>query len=552
MTHAPSTEAAAARRGPVAVETPVRAPNLAVVIVTWNRRDLVAAVLGALARQRYSLDRVDVAVIDNHSTDGTGAHLVERFAPERIIDNPTTAAHKPAFDLSPDPPPARSNTLGVRSLSIVRNAANLGGCGGFNTGFAFVERLARVAPPDERPDYVWLVDDDIDLPTDAARRLVDAAEADRSIGLVGSRTCDINDRERTIETTVYYDRRTGMMGDEPAPGHPRRDEHQRWVRQVGGPKGGRGYAGLRDVDVVSACSLLARWSAVEKVGYWDWRYFIYCDDADWCLRFARDGYRVVLNLDAVVYHTPWHHKLTPARLYYAQRNALWMARKVLAPDELRRVLGRRLGGLLRDSLKAMLCRRLFHAEIIRRTAEDVCTGRSGKLEFAGPPEEPVAEALSRRGLLRRRRTIAVLINDAGGIAASRALQERATAMGGSAAAGRPRWVEIVRNDVPDAGGRPQPGEPERVVYSHRWRSKLRRQFGLRAHALVVFDQAGDFPLLARAWNIHVDRRQPERAQAEWGGVRARAAFCARWALTAARCAIFALTAAPQTTADRYG
>ena len=57
---------------------------------------------------------------------------------------------------------------------------------------------------------------------------------------------------------------------------------------------------------------------------WDYRYFIYCDDADWCLRFARAGFKVVCNLDAVVYHTPWFQKLTPARLYYSQRNIVWV------------------------------------------------------------------------------------------------------------------------------------------------------------------------------------------------------------------------------------
>ena len=75
--------------------------------------------------------------------------------------------------------------------------------------------------------------------------------------------------------------------------------------------------------------MLARWGGVKKVGFWDYRYFIYCDDADWCLRFAQAGYRVVLSLDAVVYHTPWHHKLTPARAYYAMRNIMWVLRKVL-------------------------------------------------------------------------------------------------------------------------------------------------------------------------------------------------------------------------------
>ena len=379
---------------PVAVDahTPIPPPNVAVIIVTWNRAAMVCDVIAALARQRFPRSAIDAVVVDNASTDGTAELLVERWGAERIVPNPTQHAHEPAF-AEPTPTGRGPNRAGLRSLTVVRNAHNLGGCGGFNTGFAYVQHAFDVPDSPTPPDYVWLVDDDIDLPDDAAQRLVEAATNDPSIGLVGSRTVDIRNRDTTIETTVYFDRRTGLMTDNAPPGHPRHDEHKAWAERVGGTKGRREYSGLRDVDVVSACSLLARWSAVREVGFWDWRYFIYCDDADWCLRFARAGRRVVLNLDAVVYHTPWHHKLTPARLYYAQRNILWVLQKILPPRELRRVTLRRLAGLMKDSLVAATHRRLFHAEIIRRTADDACRGRAGKLDFEGPPTEPLMDAL---------------------------------------------------------------------------------------------------------------------------------------------------------------
>src|SRR6185369_13414681 len=143
--------------------------------------------------------------------------------------------------------------------------------------------------------YAWLVDDDIDLPDHALAQLLSTAESDGTIGLVGSRTVDFADRQTTIETTIYFDRENGWMGPDPTPGHPRAEEHRRWVESVGGTRGRLPFAGLRDVDVVSACSLLARWSAVKKVGLWDARFFIYCDDADWCLRFPAAGFRVVLD-----------------------------------------------------------------------------------------------------------------------------------------------------------------------------------------------------------------------------------------------------------------
>jgi GT2 family glycosyltransferase len=532
-----------------------RPPNVAILIVTWNRWNMAATVLRALSKQTFPTDRLDVVVIDNASTDGTTEHLREAFSPEMIVTNPTAEAHVPDFRV----PEERSgrNRLGFRSLSLVQNSHNHGGCGGFNTGFAFVDRVLARKPVDERPDYVWLVDDDVDLPVDAAEQLTRVAEGDHSIGLVGSRTVDINNRDTTIETTVYYHRSTGLMGDEPDSGHPLRESHLEWVRQTGGVRGSHSYSGTRDVDVVSACSMLARWSAVEKVGFWDWRYFIYCDDADWCLRFAKEGYRVVLNLDAVVYHTPWHHKLTPARLYYAQRNVIWMNQKVLEGKELRRVIGRRLGGLLKDSLVAGVNRRLSHAEVIRRTADDVCSGLAGKLNDPSPAFEPTVDALVARGLLDPAKQIAVLCNRPECFEWSRQLRDSIDAS--LAAAGRagqrPRWLEVVRNDVPEAETRPGAGDAQRAIYSRRRRSKLRRQtdmFKGGPHALVIFDNDCDFPLLRSGVNVHVDRRRDGECQVEPCGLRVRMGFAGRWVLTALRCGVFMLTLAPFKRAGRYG
>src|SRR6185369_15453671 len=159
--------------------------------------------------------------------------------------------------------------------------------GGFNTGFAFVEH-GFGKPGAGAPEFVWLVDDDADLPPDALANLVCTMTSDPRIGAVGSRTCDINDRARTIETTIYFNERTGSMQDDAPPHHRCHRAHREWITRVGSPKGfggKEGYHGLMDVDVACAASLLSRWKAVvgdgerKGVGFWDSRYFIYCDDA---------------------------------------------------------------------------------------------------------------------------------------------------------------------------------------------------------------------------------------------------------------------------------
>jgi GT2 family glycosyltransferase len=532
--------------------------TVAVVMVTWNRKADVSKAIEALSKQDFPRERMHVIVVDNNSTDGTTNFLVQRWRPESVVENPTERAHEPRFEpalrLNAE---GQGNAGGFASMTIVHNHANMGGCGGFNTGFgyvahAFSERYGRRAP-----DFVWLVDDDIDLPPDALSQLTRAAATDPSIGLVGSRTVDLGNRTTTIETTIYFDRAKGVMADEPPPGHPRHDSHREWIQKVGGTRGDRSYSGTRDVDVVSACSMLARWPAVEKVGFWDHRYFIYCDDADWCLRFARAGYRVVLSLDAVVYHTPWNMKLTVARIYYAQRNILWMAQKVLPSKDLRRLLARRMYAILRDSLRAGIHRRLFHADIIRHTALDVATNHGGKLANDGPPARPTTDGFRAAGALKRGKWIAVLCSAPPSIAWADALREhvRATLAPGDE---MPRWAYWVRNDVPDHQGLHEPAEsrPDRIVYSSAYRSRFfRRQlpmFNRPPAVVVVFDQTTDFPAFLGGWNAHVDSRKPTVAQFERDGILRKAAFVARWSWSAVRCAAFALTAKPYTSATKYG
>ncbi len=565
-------------RPPVEVVTrePVTAsPRIAAIIVTWNRHAAVDVVLRAMSRQGYPRERLDVVVVDNGSTDGTVPFLVERWRPEAVVDNPTDAAHEPDFQVghpgaqnghagsngSTNGDGARHgrNAGGFSSLTLIRNAHNLGGCGGFNTGLAYLDRFLN--PAGSPLAYAWLVDDDVDLPEGALEQLVRTAEADQSIGLVGSRTVDFDDRQTTIETTIYFDPEGGWMGPDPAPSHPRHEDHKKWVEAAGGTRGRLNFTGVRDVDVVPACSLLARWSAVQKAGFWDARYFIYCDDADWCLRFAHGGYRVVVDLDAVVYHTYWLSKLTPVRAYYSQRNLLWLLQKNQSGRRLRRSMMRRLGALLLESRKAMTHCRLFHAEIIRRSAHDICTGRGGKLDDEGPSFVRLVEAFERAGALRGDATVVVMCSHEQSIAWADDLHLRLryALIDAGRAGDLPRLVYIVRDGVPDkavgiASARPHP-RPERIRFVPNRRSKWR---GNRPYlrkppdAVVIFDQHNDFPMIRSRANIHIDRRRAGLAQVERDGIGPRLAFLRRWVGTAVRSVAYALTVRPYVRTGRYG
>ncbi|MGH3506803.1 MAG: glycosyltransferase family 2 protein, partial [Nocardioidaceae bacterium] len=128
------------------------------VVVTWNRRDLLAESLRAVLAQTRAVD--EVIVIDNASDDGTDAMLQADF----------------------------------RDLAVVRTTYNTGGAGGFALGIA--EALRRGA------DAVWLMDDDTVPEPEALATLMAARRGHpgRTPALAASRVVWTDGRDHPMNT----------------------------------------------------------------------------------------------------------------------------------------------------------------------------------------------------------------------------------------------------------------------------------------------------------------------------------------------------------------
>jgi len=135
--------------------SPVR-PRVVAVVVAYNRRDLLAEVLSALAAQRHPLARV--VVVDNASTDDSAD--VVRAAGE-LVD-------------------------------LVPLERNTGGAGGFAAGMA-------VALDRHAPDWLWLMDDDT-VPAEDALEAMLAAVAASEFVAAGSRVVWTDGTEHPMNT----------------------------------------------------------------------------------------------------------------------------------------------------------------------------------------------------------------------------------------------------------------------------------------------------------------------------------------------------------------
>ncbi|MGN0063386.1 MAG: glycosyltransferase family 2 protein [Nocardioides sp.] len=116
---------------------PARTETVAVVVVTYNRSELLTRMLDGLAAQTHRPDAV--LVVDNASTDDTAAVL---------------AARAGAGDLP---------------LTVITSPENLGGAGGFHAGTSRAYELGF--------DRIWLIDDDV-VPAPDCLAVLMAADED--------------------------------------------------------------------------------------------------------------------------------------------------------------------------------------------------------------------------------------------------------------------------------------------------------------------------------------------------------------------------------------
>jgi len=217
------------------------APRVAVIVLNYNGKDVTLLTLSSLVETDYPA--YDVVVVDNGSTDGSFEVIAEAYP-------------------------------GVVQLRVEENR---GISYGLNHGIAYAL--------DHGYAYLLVCNNDIEVAPDALRVMVEAMEEDPGIGCVGPKTYYHGDRERLWSAG-------GVL---------------RFLESVTRERGmnelDRGqYDRDGEVDYVNGCAMLKRREAVEATGLWDPTYYPGIEDADWCVRMKRHGYRCHYVHRARVWH----------------------------------------------------------------------------------------------------------------------------------------------------------------------------------------------------------------------------------------------------------
>ncbi len=265
--------------------------RVAAAIVSFNHK---ASVLRLLANLE-ALD-IPVSITENASSDGTLEAIKGQF----------------------------SNTV------ILESRHNLGGTGGFNC--AVLSALAY------NSEYIILLDDDAMPKGKCIEMLADFLDQHREYVLAAP-SIYISSRPSTLQETgggVHFAKRLTV---------------EAWNRFAVTPN----LLDILDIDYASACCLMVRADAIRQVGVMDWNYFIFSDDVDWCLRLTQNNQKAACVTAARAEHDfPWAKPFSPVRLYYFQRNGLYMISKLRKGTNSSRSLFFALFRIIRDMVLSLI------------------------------------------------------------------------------------------------------------------------------------------------------------------------------------------------------
>jgi hypothetical protein len=201
-------------------------PHVTIIIVNWNAKKALEACLSSIVRTRYP--NLDVMVVDNGSTDSSVTMVRDSFPTVSLIENHENLGF------------SKANNQGIR-LALANGA-----------------------------DYVLLLNNDSQArDEDWLVRLVELAEADRDIGIVGPRLIYPSGH---LQVSAYVISPLGLMG------YMSRGSEERMV----------------EVDGMMGAALLVKRAVIDRIGLFDEGYspFLY-EESDYCMRAKRARFRVI-------------------------------------------------------------------------------------------------------------------------------------------------------------------------------------------------------------------------------------------------------------------
>ncbi len=223
-------------------------PDVSIVIVNWNTRDLLRECLASVLEQT-TLSK-EIFVVDNGSSDGSADMVGTEFPAAYVIANTE------------------------------------------NLGFARANNQA-IAKAQGR--YVLLLNTDTVVQDRAIDRTVEFADQHLDAGVIGPRLINPDGSLQSscrnypwlVNSIIVFLGRIHLLPY----GFITARIYRLWKHDQ-----------TRDVDWIIGACLLVRREVIRQVGSLDQDFFFYSEDMDWCYRIKKAGWRILFYPDASITH----------------------------------------------------------------------------------------------------------------------------------------------------------------------------------------------------------------------------------------------------------
>src|SRR5258708_6409306 len=216
--------------------------SVVIAIVTWNSARIIAATLDSIRKQDYPQEYVRTVIVDNNSQDGTPNLINSRFPWVKVLAERKNHGF------------ARGNNIAMRT---------------------FPADVFALVNPDVILDPLWL------------RSAVEILQEAPGVGVVASKLFYSN--------RVLLQHTGGIVQENAITQH--RGDREFDIGQ---------YETPRDVDYAMGAALVTRADLAQSLDYLPEAYFMYYEEADYCLRARKQGYAVRYCPQAVAYHDERH------------------------------------------------------------------------------------------------------------------------------------------------------------------------------------------------------------------------------------------------------
>lgn len=215
--------------------------KVSIITVNYNQPGVTEALLNSIANT-CSYPSLEIIVIDNGSKVNCVAEWQLRYT-------------------------------GVR---FVRSEENLGFAGGNNLGISLATG-----------DYLFLVNNDTEFTEGLVETLVATLDANPQVGIVSPKIRYYNQPQMLqyagFTRMNYYTARNSCIGQYETD----RGQHDHLTGETG---------------FVHGAAMMVRRDAINIAGMMPENYFLYYEEIDWCERIRKAGYKVWVNMQALIYH----------------------------------------------------------------------------------------------------------------------------------------------------------------------------------------------------------------------------------------------------------